>query len=187
MVGEGKTALFAKLPVWCRSAFVRGRHKDRGRCGLSSGQSSLSSRRSKASSFPLRAKSNHYACGTNSGRQKVCRSPCLRVARRCRVHAAPAHPALPPSIVIGNQLTVVIVAARNIDDAAQALTAEYEPGLIRVRVPARLGAHWAGSDEVAMESKNAQLQIIVEKDFQCMHKGEDARDPNAYPNPAAAR
>jgi hypothetical protein len=72
------------------------------------------------------------------------------------------------------------------DDTAQSLTAEYNPGMIRIRVPARLGAHWAGSDEVAMESKDVHLQILIEKDFQCMHKGEDARDPDAYPNPAAA-
>ena len=71
------------------------------------------------------------------------------------------------------------------DDTAQAMTAEYEPGLIRVRVPAGLGAHWAGSDDVAMESEQAQLHILIEKDFQCLHKGEDARDPNAYPNPVA--
>jgi hypothetical protein len=72
------------------------------------------------------------------------------------------------------------------DKTAVAMTAEYEPGLIRVRVPAGLGEKWAAGDDVAMESKQAQLHILIEKDFQCLHKGEDARDPNAYPNPAAA-
>ena len=71
------------------------------------------------------------------------------------------------------------------DETAPAITAEYEPGVIRVRVPAGVGAKWAASDEVAMESRHAQLLILVEKDFQCLHKREDARDPNAYPNPAA--
>ena len=73
------------------------------------------------------------------------------------------------------------------DNTAPGLTAEYEPGLIRVRVPAGQGSTWAASDDVAMESKQAELHILIEKDFQCLHKGEDARDPNAYPNPAAAR
>jgi hypothetical protein len=72
------------------------------------------------------------------------------------------------------------------DATGPKLTAEYEPGLIRVRVPAGLGAKWAAGDDVAMESKEAQLHILIEKDFQCLHKGEDARDPNAFPNPAAA-
>jgi hypothetical protein len=73
------------------------------------------------------------------------------------------------------------------DDRALAMTAEHEPGLIRVRVPAGLGTNWAAGDDVAIESKQAQLHILIEKDFQCLHKGEDARDPNAYPNPAAVR
>ena len=72
------------------------------------------------------------------------------------------------------------------DGKAPAITAEYEPGLIRVRVPARVAAAWAGGDEISMEARHEQLHILVEKDFQCLHKGDDARDPNAYPNPAAA-
>jgi len=72
------------------------------------------------------------------------------------------------------------------DDRAPAMTAEYQPGLIRVRVPAGLAAKWAGGDDVAIESSQAQLRILIEKDFQCMHKGADARDPDAYPNPAAS-
>ncbi len=71
------------------------------------------------------------------------------------------------------------------DASAQDITAEYQPGLIRLRVPARMGANWAGGDDIAMESRQAQLHVLVEKDFQCLHKGEDARDPDAYPNPAA--
>jgi hypothetical protein len=71
------------------------------------------------------------------------------------------------------------------DDTAPGLTAEYEPGLIRVRVHAGLAAKWAGDEAVAMEATQGQLHILIEKDFQCLHKGEDARDPDAYPNPAA--
>jgi hypothetical protein len=71
------------------------------------------------------------------------------------------------------------------DESAISLTAEYEPGLIRVRVPSGLGAKWAGGDEVAMESRQAELLILIEKDFQCLHKGADARDPDGYPNPGA--
>ena len=29
------------------------------------------------------------------------------------------------------------------------------------------------------------LHIVIEKDFQCLHKGEAAKDPDAYPNPMA--
>jgi hypothetical protein len=71
------------------------------------------------------------------------------------------------------------------DGTAADVRAEYEPGLIRVLVPSALGARWARGDEVAMEGNQAQLSILIEKDFQCLHKGEEARDLDAYPNPAA--
>ena len=42
---------------------------------------------------------------------------------------------------------------------------------------------WAESDQVSIVS-NGQVQVLVEKDFQCLH-GADRREPDAWPNPLA--
>jgi hypothetical protein len=57
---------------------------------------------------------------------------------------------------------------------------------VRVRVPEATAREWTDTDRVGMETVQGTLEIVVEKDFQCMHKGEEAKDPDAYPNPLAA-
>jgi hypothetical protein len=54
-------------------------------------------------------------------------------------------------------------------------------------VPHQVAQHWAESDEVGITGGDGTLEIIIEKDFQCMHKGVDARDPEAFPNPLAVQ
>jgi len=68
--------------------------------------------------------------------------------------------------------------------APQAL---YANGFLRIQVPRTEGTNWACSDCVGMSGDQSlesgkQLSILIEKDFQCLH-GDDARDPDAYPNP----
>lgn len=66
-------------------------------------------------------------------------------------------------------------------------TAEFEGGKIRVVLPLDQVRTWAGSDAVSIEAvqriDSAQsLQILVEKDFECLHsKNEENAD--AFPNP----
>ena len=71
--------------------------------------------------------------------------------------------------------------------SADVLEAAYDPGEIRIRVPHPVAQHWTESDEVGISGADGPLEIVIEKDFQCMHKGADARDPNAFPNPLAVR
>lgn len=57
-----------------------------------------------------------------------------------------------------------------------------------VKVPRDIARQWAISETVGLHGRQSiegggHLEIVIEKDFQCMHKGEDAKDPNAYPNP----
>lgn len=74
-------------------------------------------------------------------------------------------------------------------DAVAALTVHFEPSEILIRVPSALGRQWTASSEmVGMEAEQpldggGTLTILVEKDFQCLHK--DAVDPDAFPNPLA--
>jgi hypothetical protein len=68
--------------------------------------------------------------------------------------------------------------------APQAL---YANGWLRIQVPGADATAWACSDRVGISGEQAiesgkRLAILVEKDYQCLH-GDEARDPNAYPNP----
>jgi hypothetical protein len=65
--------------------------------------------------------------------------------------------------------------------------ASYQNSWLRIQVPAAAATEWFTTDRVAiaaeqpLESGKA-LSILVEKDFQCLHDGQE-RDPDAYPNP----
>ncbi|SHN31400.1 hypothetical protein SAMN04488057_11924 [Cyclobacterium lianum] len=59
---------------------------------------------------------------------------------------------------------------------------------LEVYLPSALGKSWAGTDEVSIrhvqqEGTDRECLLLIEKDFQCLHKrpGEDERDN--FPNP----
>ncbi len=77
-----------------------------------------------------------------------------------------------------------------IRSSVDSLAANFTGNEVVVEVPAALAASWPSSDEVTMSGSvhladGTMLEVIVEKDFQCLHKGEAAKDPDAYPNPQA--
>ena len=64
---------------------------------------------------------------------------------------------------------------------AKSVTAVFDGRTIRVAVPEQVMTEWAQGDGVSIEGKSeAGLQLLIEKDFQCLHKPGD-RD--AYPHP----
>lgn len=70
------------------------------------------------------------------------------------------------------------------------INATFDKDVIRIRVPEPIVRKWASGDQVGIEQRQPvpggeELAIVIEKDFQCMHKGEEAKDPEAYPNPLA--
>jgi hypothetical protein len=72
----------------------------------------------------------------------------------------------------------------NSPDAPE-VAVDYEGDSIRIVVPRAVATAWAESTEVTIEgSRNSCVQILIEKDFQCLHKPGE-RDPDAYPNPLA--
>jgi hypothetical protein len=86
----------------------------------------------------------------------------------------------------GASLTYALEHARELTD----IEAIFGSAEIRVRVPEVLAREWAGTDRVSVQGGQpldggGRLEIVVEKDFQCLHKGEAAKDPEAYPNPQA--
>ncbi len=67
--------------------------------------------------------------------------------------------------------------------AAASPQAAYAGDAIRVSLPeARIKA-WAASDEVGIEGQDGPIRLLIEKDFQCLHRGSDS-EPDAFPNPA---
>jgi hypothetical protein len=68
-----------------------------------------------------------------------------------------------------------------------AAEASYQDHWLRVQVPAAVANKWYTTDEVSISAEQpvepgTTLSILIEKDFQCLHGGEE-RDPHAYPNP----
>jgi len=76
--------------------------------------------------------------------------------------------------------------------SCDAIHAQRTPREICVIVPLGLALTWATTDQVAIEhlqpvSSSAGLQILVEKDFRCLHRDDARQEDNAadmYPNPA---
>lgn len=71
---------------------------------------------------------------------------------------------------------------------ADTLSATYEDNTIRVNVPQATAHLWVTSDEVGFEyetgTDNEHIHILVEKDFQCLHR-DVADEPDNYANPLA--
>jgi hypothetical protein len=79
----------------------------------------------------------------------------------------------------GRELCYVVA---NLPYAAE-VSVDYIDDSIFVSLPSAAVTEWAGSNQVSIEGfGDSGIQILVEKDFQCLHKPAD-RDPDAYPNP----
>jgi hypothetical protein len=66
------------------------------------------------------------------------------------------------------------------------IAASFENGRIRVTLPAAAARRWIASDEAGMEGSSGPLHVLVEKDFQCIHR-ESEEDADSFPNPLAPR
>ncbi len=65
------------------------------------------------------------------------------------------------------------------------LRARFEDATICVNLPQTAADVWAESSQVTIAGGSEDLGILIEKDFQCLHKPGD-RDPDAYPHPLGA-
>ncbi len=80
----------------------------------------------------------------------------------------------------GQELRYAIEAAD-----APAVTATLHHSNIRVILPKTVAKEWAESDQTGIEASTGALRLLIEKDFQCLHRppqpGEDS-----FPNPLAS-
>jgi hypothetical protein len=66
---------------------------------------------------------------------------------------------------------------------SNAVSATFDGQAIRVMVPMRVMTEWIQSDQVSIEAPSqAGVQVLIEKDFQCLHKSGE-QDPDAYAHP----
>ena len=87
------------------------------------------------------------------------------------------------SIEFGLGRTLVYKLEGSLRDTA--VTSNFDGQSICVTVPMRVMTEWIESDQVSIEAlSQAGMQLLIEKDFQCLHKS-DEQDPDAYPNPLA--
>lgn len=75
-----------------------------------------------------------------------------------------------------------------VDDFA--FRCRYDSSGIEIRVPREVAKNWTSTDRVDMTSEQSldngkSLHIVVEKDFQCIHKDTEF-NADAYPNPLAS-
>jgi hypothetical protein len=93
------------------------------------------------------------------------------------------------SIKFGTGADERLVYALERSETASELTAAREGDTITVSVPLILANSWTNTDEVALQGEQKieddRLAILVEKDFQCLHKRPGEDESNNYPNPAA--
>lgn len=86
------------------------------------------------------------------------------------------------AIQFGNRsLTYQLVSSNQ-----EEVSVDFDGSNISVQVPKDLGSQWTKTDLVGFENADqTNVRILVEKDFQCLHKrpGEDESDN--FPNPAA--
>ncbi len=67
---------------------------------------------------------------------------------------------------------------------AEVVSVRYEGHSICVFLPKAIANIWIGNDEVTIEAADSGVQILVEKDFQCLHRSP-ATERDGYPNPLA--
>ena len=62
------------------------------------------------------------------------------------------------------------------------LAARLNAGRVSVLVPKAMAQAWISTDQTAMESSTSTPRILIEKDFQCLHRSTE-EDADSYPNP----
>ena len=66
------------------------------------------------------------------------------------------------------------------------VSACFKNGSIRVMLPEGRARRWIESDEVGIEELSGELNVLIEKDFACIHR-ESAEDADSFPNPLAGK
>lgn len=69
------------------------------------------------------------------------------------------------------------------------LTASFQNHEIRIEIPERIASNWVNSEQVGIQNDsepgaNEEIFILIEKDFQCLHKRSHEDESDNFQNPA---
>jgi hypothetical protein len=70
------------------------------------------------------------------------------------------------------------------DAVIAVLTATFDNANIRIGIPQTVAKRWIESDQTSIE-ESGQLGLLIEKDFQCLHR-EPEPGEDSFPNPLAS-
>ncbi|SMD32703.1 hypothetical protein SAMN04488029_1054 [Reichenbachiella faecimaris] len=80
-------------------------------------------------------------------------------------------------------LTYQLVSSSDLNE----VSVDFDGANISILVPNNLGKQWTDTDLVGFENANqTNVRILVEKDFQCLHKRSGEDESDNFPNPAAS-
>ena len=68
--------------------------------------------------------------------------------------------------------------------ASDDTTASFDDGKITVCLPTRLAMQWIETDQIGIEASTGDLKLLIEKDFECLHREPEAGE-DSFPNPLA--
>jgi hypothetical protein len=76
------------------------------------------------------------------------------------------------------------------DSETDKISVSYIDHTIKIGLPLKLARQWAGTDQIGMEENigwedGTTLHVLVEKDFQCLHRRPAEDESDNFPNPAA--
>ena len=71
---------------------------------------------------------------------------------------------------------------------ADTMAASFSRNRLVITIPAALGKTWAATEQVSLryiqdEHSASATLILIEKDFQCLHKRPDEDESDNFPNP----
>jgi hypothetical protein len=69
------------------------------------------------------------------------------------------------------------------DAVIAVVTATFDNSNIRVSIPETVAKQWIGSDQTGIQD-SGKLGLLIEKDFQCLHR-EPRPGEDSFPNPLA--
>lgn len=84
---------------------------------------------------------------------------------------------------------VLSYSLENLPDVSE-VSVDFDGRAIRVLIPTPIAIHWTDSHDVGIQAsqptgEGLRLDLLIEKDFQCLHRTAE-QDLDAYPNPLAA-
>ena len=69
-------------------------------------------------------------------------------------------------------------------DSVKEPIATFDDAKIRVVLPEPLAMRWMESDQTGIEALSGGLKLLIEKDFQCLHRAPEPGE-DSFPNPLA--